>query len=121
MSRRPGRPPLPPEDQRAHRRTLYLSPSEAEAVARRAAAARLSVSEFVRTAALGRRLREPEVPPTNLQVIHHLARIGNNLNQAVKLVHQGRLPAGLLSLLKDLLAAIRDYRRELLGLDKDRV
>lgn len=56
-----------------------------------AEARRLSLSDFIRRVALGKRL--PSLPPSplNLAMYQELARLGNNLNQLVRAVHGGQV------------------------------
>lgn len=104
-----GRPRLDPERRRTERLdAVRVSPSELAALRERAAAAGLSLSRFVRSAALGLRIRPP-MPATDLVVASELGRIGNNLNQLTRLAHSGQLPGwlgGELARLSFVLAAV---------------
>ncbi|HVT16379.1 MAG TPA: plasmid mobilization relaxosome protein MobC [Thermoanaerobaculia bacterium] len=71
---------------------------------------------LLRRMVLRYRPRRSVAPAVNLAAVGELNAIGNNLNQLVKLLHQGRAPLGLQALLEELLANIRSLRRELLGL-----
>ncbi|HXU33486.1 MAG TPA: hypothetical protein VN851_23200 [Thermoanaerobaculia bacterium] len=68
---------------------------------------------FLRRAALVRRINAPRVPAIHLRAVFELLRLGNNLNQAVKLVHQGRLSPDLESSIARLQETIDRYRDEL--------
>ena len=59
---------------------FQVSPSERETLAKRAAEAGVSLSEYVRAAALGYRLDPPRAPITE-RALQELWAIGNNLNQ----------------------------------------
>jgi len=108
-----GRARLAAEHLRSVRLVFRATPAEARSVAARAARSGLERSEFLRAMALGRRLPPPGVPAINLRAILELARLGNNLNQAVKLVHQGRLSPRIEAILLELLAAIDATRASL--------
>ncbi len=56
-----------------------------------AEARRLSLSDFIRRVALGRRLPSLSPSPLNLAMYQELARLGNNLNQLVRAVHGGHV------------------------------
>lgn len=78
-----GRPKLTAEDRRAARLTIRFSDEEQAALEGLAAEAGLSVSAFVRAAALGARItvQRDGVP---MAVVGQLRRLGNNLNQVLK-------------------------------------
>lgn len=85
--------------------------------------ARVSVSEFIRRAALRRQVVEPPPPPQiNWKLYEELGRIGNNLNQLVKGVNTA-VKAGqpvnidvqsLALLVEQLKANIRETQMQLL-------
>lgn len=98
-----------PRAQEADRRSLVIetrfSPSEVKDLRARAGRARLTVSALIRRAALGAKIDPP--PPTEAYAYaSQLARVGNLVNQAVALAHQGRIvqiQAADLERLRDLL------------------
>jgi hypothetical protein len=112
----PGRPPLPPERRRTVRVEVLLSGAEAAAVRGRALRSRRPLSAFLRESALRRGGPPAPVPLVNVRSVGQLGRLANNLNQLVKLCHQGRAPMGLGPALHELLAEVRWLRRRLLGL-----
>lgn len=59
---------------------------------------------------------EPPVPAVNVATVGELNRIGNNLNQAVHLLHMGILSADFGKALRELENLISSLKRELLGL-----
>jgi len=78
------------------------------------------LSTFLRTQGLRKRpLPADRVPEVNDQVIGELRRIGNNLNQAVHLIHIGALPSDFGEILRMLNATIKAYHRSLLGFPND--
>lgn len=78
-----GRPKLGEEDRRGARVTVRFSGDEQAALEGMAAEAGLSVSAFVRAAALGAPItvRRDGMP---MAVVGQLRRLGNNLNQVLK-------------------------------------
>jgi mobilization protein NikA len=114
--RRRGRPPLS-ETERRTERLGFRAPRRFVVRLRQQARARnLTLSRFL-VAALERR-QLPPLPPSRLEMelVGQLARIGNNLNQAVHLLHTGRLDPSFRRALADLKAQLDDLRARLLGL-----
>ena len=75
---------------------------------------------FIRMQALRKRpLPAGRVPAVNLRTIDELRRLGNNLNQAVHLIHIGVLPADFGEIIRVLNATILAYHRSLLGFPTD--
>jgi hypothetical protein len=102
---------------------VSLSRSEHARLVERARLARRSLISFVRIAAISREMPEPPVPAVNLAAIGELNRIGNNLNQAVHLLHTGYLPSDFGKVLSDLEGHLKSLKRQLAGLparDADR-
>ena len=106
-----GRPRKPPEatlDEFMPCRTTAADRSRIEANAARAG---LSVSEFMRRAALGQRVRAKRSDPAD-RLIVELNRIGTNLNQITAKLHMtGELPASVevtMAELQGVLAKVAD-------------
>jgi hypothetical protein len=108
----PGRPPKPQGKKRSKILGVRFSEEELRTVEERADGEPLSC--YLRRIALGEQ-RRGAVPRANRAIAGQLAKIGNNLNQLVRLAHTGRLQAALEPQLKRLLAEITRYRQELLG------
>lgn len=104
-----------PSAGRTCRIDVRLTPAEAAALAARADAAGLSLSDYVRQRALGgetTRARARPVPGEVAAVIRQLAAVGNNLNQLVMRYHQSDRPPPA-ALVELCLAEIRQVIREL--------
>ena len=97
------------------RLTVRVSPREQAEIARRAGEAQVSVGTFLRLAALGATVAPAKVPEANLRSIGELSRVGNNLNQLVKLIHQGRAPLGLRGVVEALLGLLGSIKAILSG------
>ena len=85
-----ARPRLPRSLRRTRQINARFTEAEAEALAASADAARLTVPEYLRRRGLRRRtpvIAAPELPP---EIRFELNKIGVNLNQLVRLAHQGR-------------------------------
>jgi len=109
--RRPGRPRAKAPREVSVR--VRFTPLELRAVDAKAAAAGLPRATFLRRAALVRRINALRVSGLHLRAVYELIRLGNNLNQAVKLVHQGRLSPDLVPSIERLESAIGSFRDEL--------
>jgi hypothetical protein len=83
----------------------------------------LSLSSFVRLCALKRRMPPPPVPEVNRTLYQELCRIGNNLNQLARSLHEGRVggaePA-ILSLLLELKGLVKEVGMKVYGVENDR-
>lgn len=113
-TRRGGRPAVPPEERRTWILSVRFSPAEYRLLCRRSEGAPLRT--FVRMQALRKRpLPADRVPAVNQRTIGELRRIGNNLNQAVHLIHIGVLPPEFGEILRTLNSTIKAYHRSLLG------
>jgi uncharacterized protein (DUF1778 family) len=119
---RPGRPPLPPERRRQPWIELAASATERQQIELAAEAARLPVADFVRQAALGRRL--VAAPPVgNLLAWRALAALHANFNQVVRHLNQRALVGEALDLtslpaqIEALNLAVAGLRAQLLGAD----
>lgn len=113
-ARRAGREP------RIHRLTFRLTERELEVLRHRASSLEMNLSKTLRRAALGKPLRRDKIPALNLRAIGDLGRIGNNLNQLVKLAHMGRVSPGLGALALEVRGEVERLREELAGLHSAR-
>jgi hypothetical protein len=111
-----GRPPRPASARHSVPLTTWVKPGELARILHRVAEANLSVSAYLRTAALRVTINPPSVPRVNLRLLGDLGRVGNNLNQLVHAIHAGRAAPGLLTVLNELLVMLQTVRRELIGL-----
>jgi len=71
---------------------VRLTLEERELLHKKASDHRISLSEFIRRMALSRRLPPKPAPEVNKSTYQELARIGNNLNQLLRALHEGRIP-----------------------------
>lgn len=107
------RPTTPSTRPRAYHLGVRLTQDEEAALLARASELGCSLSELARAALLSVPLDPRRFPPLNRDSVEQLARLGNNLNQLVKLLHEGRAPVGIKSALTDLLAKVETLREEL--------
>ena len=68
---------------------VRFTQSERDTIKSLAESRRLSLSDFIRTVVLGRKLLPPVAAAINRSVYQELARIGNNLNQLVRAANSG--------------------------------
>ncbi|AFZ15728.1 hypothetical protein Cri9333_4973 (plasmid) [Crinalium epipsammum PCC 9333] len=72
--------------------SVRFAADECDQLREKAYRAHTSVSEYIRRAALGRKVIEPAPPPAvNIQTYRELSSIGNNLNQLVAAVNRAVL------------------------------
>ena len=98
---------------------VRLTPEERDTLLARAREFRVSLSEWVRRAALARRPPPRPAPEVNLRTYQELARVGNNLNQLVRAIHRGEVPANSLQLsqLDHLRILLKEIGFQCLGAD----
>jgi len=94
---------------------VRFTPSERDGLQRDSTASRVSLSEFIRAAALKRCLPPPAAPEVNRRTYEELARIGNNLNQLVRAVHAKAVAVVDAAILHQLADAVRRLGLEVLG------
>lgn len=106
--------PRKPEAEKRRRRDVWLSDAEWAEVERRAAAARLPVRQYIRRAALGKRIRAaPSV--ANLDAWRQLARAVANLNQYQAAINAGQAHGYPPELIGELREQVEALRAELIG------
>ncbi|TWW10034.1 hypothetical protein E3A20_08400 [Planctomyces bekefii] len=93
---------------------MRFTPSERDIIKNLAESRRLSLRDFIRTVALGRKLLAPVAAAINRRVYQELARIGNNLNQLVRAANSGTVTSCDSNLLQNLLAEVRNLGFQLL-------
>lgn len=100
---------------RAYRVSVRYSEREYERLTASAAGAGLSISQYLR--ATDPKIAAPRrnLPPVAHEILGELRRIGNNVNQAVRLCHQGRVPQEFLPNLLALDGSLRDFAALLVG------
>ncbi len=96
---------------------VRLTPGERDGLQVKAKSSGLSLSEFIRRAALKRRLPPPPVPEINRRAYEELARIGNNLNQLLRAVHSRAVQCVDGELLRQLGEVVCHLALTLLGAD----
>ena len=113
---RGGRPKLDDTDRRSAPISVRFSADELAAVQGQAAMAGLSVSAFVRAAALGQRIavRREAVP---MAAVGQLRRLGNNLNQILREARVNHFPASTAVLADACLAEINAFLRKVFAHD----
>jgi Bacterial mobilisation protein (MobC) len=94
---------------------VRLTPTEHTHLKEVATTSRTTLSEFIRRAALKRRLPPPPVPEVNRQTYAELAKIGHNLNQLVRQLHAKVEHALDLIVIQNLATEVRVLAREVLG------
>ena len=102
------------EDVRSSVIPVRFTEGERNTVKSFAKARRLSLSDFIRTVVLGRKLPHVSPPQINLMTYQELARIGNNLNQLLRAANSGKVKNVDQSLLEHLMGELRLLGRCLL-------
>lgn len=85
-----GRPKAAPADLRASTIGVRVSDAEHDALRAKAEAMGMAPAQWLRQAALSRRLPSPPVPMINRAQYAELARLAANLNQLAKAANEGR-------------------------------
>ncbi len=79
----------------------------------------VSISEFVRRAALKRRMPAAVVGEVNRETYRELCRIGNNVNQLMKAVNEGKVFGVDPKILAELRATIKEVGLQCVGVTPD--
>jgi hypothetical protein len=112
---RVGRPKIDPTAVRVHRVNARLSPSEYALLKDRAAHMGMTPAQWLREAALSRRLPSPPVPAINRSAYAELARLSANLNQLARHANRGESVQLDANLLQKLGLEVRRLRLYLIG------
>ena len=109
-----ARPPKKPQDCHSKKITVRFRPEELERLQDRADARGVTLSAYLRDAALRRPL-PPIVPTVNREAAKQLAKIGINLNQLARRANIGHVPEREFETLHELLSTLRELRFLLKG------
>lgn len=114
-----GRPKSDPNAVRAA--TIGVRVSEREYAQLREKAHRLGISpaQWLREAALARRLPPPPVPAINREEYAELARLAGNLNQLARAANEGRAVRVSTPLLDSLMVELKRLRLTLIGAETE--
>jgi len=104
-----GRPRKDPRDRRTKRYGLRLSPKEYEEIQDRAERAGLSVAEYLRRKALGKKVKTK----VEEEAIRQIRRVGTNLNQVARWANQGKDEA-VRSAAEDVIEDVKTAMKQLL-------
>jgi hypothetical protein len=118
-----GRPKGDPAVRRSATIGVRVSASEYAALREKAAQLRMTPAQWLREAALSRRLPSPPVAEVNRQQYVELARLAANLNQLTRLANEGERVIVADALLERLTRETTRLRQALLGVtgaDDDR-
>lgn len=110
-----GRPKGDPAQLRGATIGVRVSAAEYAALRVKAEQMGMSPAQWLREAALSRRLPSPPVPPVNREQYAELARLAANLNQLARASNSGRAVTVTDALLNGLAAEVRRLRLALLG------
>lgn len=106
--RRFGPAPLPADQQRGHRLSVYVTEAERAELERRAERSGMRTPAYLRESGLNR--LPPTIPEVNREAWSALARSAANLNQIARSLNAGdSLQA------KQIRAALLEFRRDLIG------
>jgi hypothetical protein len=92
---------------------LYLNAGERSSLVAKAKETGLSLSAYVRRAALGHKVAS--VPVANAQRWQELARLAGNLNQLARAINTGSATGIDQALIDNLQSEVRELRRALIG------
>lgn len=113
-----GRPLLEPESVKDQTIGVRLTAAEATTLKEKAAKMGLKPGQWLREAALSRRLPSPPVPTINREQYAELARLAANLNQLTAAIHRGHtvVDSSISGLLDALMLEVSRLRLALLGI-----
>ncbi len=118
--RRGGRPRGSPEALRTATIGVRVSAAEYQALRTKAEAMGLTPAQWLREAALSRRLPAPPVVAINREHYAELGRLAANLNQLARLANEGQRVTVAAGLLGKLGAELSRLRLQLIGAEVDR-
>ena len=112
-----GRPKCAPE--KVRRKTIGVRVNDAEwsCLQKRALHMGMSPAQWLRTAALSRRLPSPPVPEANRAEYAELSRLAVNLNQIARAANTGQITAPM-GILKQLMREVALLQKSLLGISQ---
>lgn len=113
-----GRPRNDPLTLRSMTIGVRVSAPEYDALRNRAAHMNMSVSQWLREAAITRRLPAPPVPAINRAQYAELARLAANLNQLAHVANEGKYVTVADGLLTRMISETRQLRLSLLGVNE---
>lgn len=112
---RGGRPRNPPETVRTATIGVRVSAAEYAALRLKSEAMAMTPGQWLREAALTRRLPSPPVAAINREHYAELGRLAGNLNQLTRLANEGRPVTVADALIKRLAQEVRALRLSLIG------
>lgn len=112
---RGGRPKIAPEALRVATIGVRVSPAELLLLRNKAEQMSMTPAQWLREAALTRRLPSPPVPAINREQYAELARLAANLNQLAHAANEGRAVTVTVTDLQALSAEVARLRLALLG------
>jgi len=114
---RGGRPKKAPGTVRDLTIGVRVSPPEYIALKAKADTMSMTPAQWLREAALSRRLPSPPVPAINREEYAELARLAANLNQLARTANEGRSVIVNERLIERLTVEVKRLRLELLGME----
>lgn len=114
-----GRPKGDPFDVRTATIGVRVSQPEYHAIKTKAEQMGMPPAQWLRDAALSRRLPSPPVPAINREQYAELARLSANLNQLARLANSGQLVTVTNGLLERMTDEVNRLRLALIGTEKD--
>ncbi len=115
LKRRGGRPRGAAADVRAATIGVRVSAAEYDALRVKSGAMGMTPAQWLREAALTRRLPAPPVSAINREQYAELARLAANLNQLTRLANEGDRVTVAAALLAKIKTELRHLRLELIG------
>lgn len=117
---RGGRPRIDPSLVRTSTIGVRVSAEEYAALRAKAEQMGMTPAQWLRVAALSRRLPPPPAPPVNREQYAELAKLAGNLNQLARLANLGYLVVVNEALLQQTIDEVSRLRLELIGVDDRR-
>jgi hypothetical protein len=110
-----ARPALSEEEKRMVQVNIRLTEEESKRVSQQAEGAGLTPANWIRQKIFTGKFPLIKASPIEAKLYRELHYIGNNLNQAIKLLHSGKLSPAYLTILTNLVRLKNDILKRLVG------
>lgn len=115
---KPTKPKLPAEHAKSRKVTVRFRTGEYSKVVSEAGTLTTSPADYIRLKALGLPLPQPPLPEVRRDLCLELGRVGNNLNQLLKAIHEGRVVSVRAQEIEPVVAALKKIKSEMAGLSR---
>ena len=115
---KPTKPRLPVEHAKSRKVTVRFRIGEYTRIESEAGMIATSPSDYIRLKALGLPLPQPPLPEMRRDLCLELGRVGNNLNQLLKAIHEGRVVSVRAQEIEPVVEVLKKIKSEVAGLSR---